>query len=607
MGDVKKDMTLFEVSWEVCNKVGGIYTVLASKMPLMLSSIDNYFAIGPYDEKHASLDLIPEKPPARIASVFRELEKSHGMRFHYGKWVIKTTKVMEQKPTAILIDPGAFSGRANDIKKEMWDDFRIDTIRSSPGENDVWVWAKAVGLLIEEMVRQGAVSKKNLVGHFHEFLSGMAMLHLKKSKVPIKSVFLTHATILGRSIAGTGREDLYSMVNQGIKSRRTIEEHVAKEYNIEDKFTLEKACALNSDVFATVSEITARECQFMFGRKPDVMLYNGLDMSRFPHMESLSDLHIQYRDEIKKFLSGYFAPYYDIDLSDALIFFISGRFEFRNKGVDMFIDALGRLNQRLRKSGDKRHVVAFVWVPANVREIRHDVEHNLGLFRELEEAIQRESRRVGDRVLRSFTMGKEPSKADLFDQEFLYRVKETRMIYKKSRGQDAPLSPFVTDDNDVLKALRRNGLNNSKDDVVKVIYYPTYLSASDGMLSLSYYNAMMGCHVGVFPSYYEPWGYTPLESSALGLQTITSDLAGFGLYIKPKLKNNDMSISVINRNNKPYEDSVRELESLYWRIYKAKGRDRVMSKIRAKELSGLADWNNMIKNYLKAYDMALKK
>ena len=405
-----KDFTVLEVSWEVCNKVGGIYTVMTSKMPLMLTNINNYFAIGPYNEKSASLELIPEKVPSGLVRVFKSLEKSHGMAFHYGRWLIRQTKVMENKPRAILIDPGRFIERVNDVKGDLWNDFGVDTIRSSPHENEVISWANASGILIDEMLRQKSINGK-VVGHFHEFLAGPGLLHLKKSKSPVRTVFLTHATALGRAIAGAGQEDLYKMVNTGISQKRTVSVDVAKRYHIEDKFTLEKASALNSDVFATVSEITGKECQYMFGRKPDIMLYNGLDMSKFPLMESLSDLHIHYREEIKRFVAGFFCPYYGIDLKDALIFFISGRFEFRNKGVDMFLDALGRLNHMLKKSKDTRKVIAFIWVPFHVREVRHDVVHNLGIFREMEDAIERESRSIGERVMEEFARGGEIAKA----------------------------------------------------------------------------------------------------------------------------------------------------------------------------------------------------
>ncbi len=602
----KSKLTVLEVSWEVCNKVGGIHTVLVSKMPLMLQNIDTYYAIGPYNEKNASLELVPEKPPETLSKAFETLEKKYGMKFHYGKWIIKQTIVMKKKPQAILVDPGRYRERANDIKKEMWEDFRVDTIRSAPHENDVFVWSKSVGILIEEMLKQGAI-QSNSIGHFHEFLSGIAMLHLKKANAPIKSVFLTHATALGRAIAGAGKDDLYGMVNSGIRNRKTISVDKAKEYHIEDKFTLEKACALNSDVFATVSEITGRECQYMFGRKPDIILYNGLDMNKFPIMEKLSDLHIHYRDEIKKFVLGYFSPYYNTDLEDALLFFISGRFEFRNKGVDIFLDALGRLNKKLKTLKTEKKIVVFIWIPTYVKEPRHDVMYNLGIFRETEEAIERESHKIGERILKAFAKGKKPEKVEIFDPEFLFRLKETRLILDKMKGQQPPVSPFVVDDNEITESIRRNGLNNTESDPVKVIYYPTYLSASDGLLGIGYYNAMIGCHLGVFPSYYEPWGYTPLEAAALGLQTITSDLAGYGLFIRSKLKKGETSISIVHRNNVQYEESVKELENLLYDIYKAKRKERVANKIRAKQLSHLADWNNMIKNYMKAYQMALSK
>jgi glycogen(starch) synthase len=598
--------SVVEVSYEVCNKVGGIYTVIVSKMPLMLRNTEKYLAIGPYYEKQAALELVREEPPPKLASVFDALGRRYGMRFHYGKWLIRHAAGTGQKPEVILIDPGRYKEKLNGIKADLWESFGVDSLAADSTYDEPLPWSKATGMLIQEMSKARLLGQRP-VAHFHEWLTGAGLLHLKGSRSSVRTVFLTHATMLGRAIAGTGRDDLYGMIREGLANRATVQDDVARKYNVMGKFSLERASANNADVFATVSEITGRECQFMFGKKPDIYLYNGLDSNRFPLMENLSELHIRYREEMKKFVAGYFCPYYSIDLEDALFFFISGRFEFRNKGVDMFIDALGSLNERLKGAGSKKVVVAFIWIPAYVRESRNDVLNSLGVFRELEEDVNKESERMAGRILRAFVKGREPEKTEIFDQDFLFRLKEARSVLDKLRGQNPPVSPFVLDENEITSALQRSGLNNEASDPVKVIYYPTYLSASDNMLGMDYYKAMTGSHLGVFPSYYEPWGYTPLEAAALGLQAITTDLAGFGIFIRPELRENEASIMVLPRDGVPYEESVSKLEDMLYRIYRMDRKDRVAGKIRSKELSGLADWNAMVRNYFKAYEMALKK
>jgi glycogen(starch) synthase len=445
-----------------------------------------------------------------------------------------------------------------------------------------------------------------VVAHFHEWLVGAGLLYVKANKVPCRTVFITHSTALGRTIAGSGREDIYGLISEGLKRKQTVSDDKAREYHAMDRHSMERASAQKADVFTTVSDIVGTECEFILGRKPDVILHNGLDMAKFPVMEDLSDLHIEYRNDIRRFVSAYFSPYYPIDMEDTLFYFISGRFEFHNKGMDLLIDAMGRLNKRLMKSKSKRTIVLFIWVPCYVKGRRSDIMDNLALFEDLEETIKEESSRIAERIMASFAQRKRITYSSIIEQGFLHELKKAELTIRK-RDSMPPISPFMFDSNQVSQALERNGLINRPEDKVKVIYYPIYLSSTDGILGLNYYNAMMGCHVGIFPSYYESWGYTPLEAAALGCQSITTDLAGYGRFMKPQLGKDDYSIMVVPRERKPYEQSVAHLEDLLFRIYNMNKRQRVQFKIRAKQLSKLADWGTLINNYLKAYDMALSK
>ncbi len=600
----KKDITVIEVSYEVCNKVGGIHTVITSKIARMMDNIQNYIAIGPYYEKPASIVFEKEKPPVLFQKAFNSLNKKHGINCFYGRWSIQEQRMLKKKPVAILIDPGDFRSQTDEIKREMWEFARVDSTTNDWWYNEPLPWSYACGLLIEELIREGAIRGK-VAAHFHEFLTGAGLLYLKKNRVPVRTVFTTHATMLGRSIAGTGREDIHSMISDGLSRKETMPDDKAREYHVLSKHSMERASAVNADIFTTVSDVTGRECEFILGRKPEIILYNGLDMAKFPDMEDLSHLHISFRDHMRKFLTAYFSPYYPINTENTLFYFISGRFEFHNKGLDVFIDALGKLNRRLKNMNSKKTVIVFVWVPCNVKGRDPDVMDNLALFEDLDESISKESRRISKRIMDSFAQRKSIKNMKIVDEAFLHELKKAAL--KIRRKGYPPMTPFSVDPNDITKSLESSDLLNRKEDMVKIVYYPTYLSSTDGIMGLNYYDAMIGSHVGVFPSYYESWGYTPLEAAALGCQSITTDLAGYGKFISPSLGKSEFGVMVIPRENKSYQESVDYLENLLYRIYSMSKSERGQSKIRAKQLSMLADWSNLIKNYLKAYEMALSR
>ncbi|MFH0956243.1 MAG: glycogen/starch synthase [Candidatus Aenigmatarchaeota archaeon] len=590
-----KDATLLEVSYEVANKVGGIYTVLVSKMSYALENFATYYAIGPYYAGQAAKEFTKEKPPANLAAVFAKLE-GRGVKCVYGRWKI------EGSPKAILVDPESLRSGADGIKLKLWEEYKIDSWKADEWFNEPVVWAKAVGMLIEEMENSG-LFVSGAIAHFHEWLTGTALLHLKSAKSKIPTVFTTHSTVLGRAIAETGREDLYEIINKG-KVKPDVK---AYEYSAQSKHLLEKAAAVNADVFTTVSETTAKECEFVLGRRPDAVLANGLDMRKFPSPENVEKMRKACADRVKTFLLGYFLPSYEIDADNSLVCFISGRHEFRNKGIDIFIDALGRLNARMKKDGEKKTVFAFIWVPTQTKGKKPTVVEHLAVMDDAEKLIDMEAEKIEDEVLRDFIKGKKPKDSVKLDHAFLKRLSGMWETLKKAGGENPPLSPFnVGEDNIIVKSLEKNGLLNRKADRVKVIYYPDYVSESDGLLGLKYYSAMAGCEMGIFPSYYESWGYTPLESAALGLHAVTTDLSGFGKFIMPFLKPGEKSIMVIGRDGKKDADAAKELEELMHDICAMTPEERLSHRMRAKELSGLADWSQLFDNYMKAYEMALR-
>jgi len=586
---------LFEVAFEVCNKVGGIYAVLESKAARMVELYKgNYFAIGPYYPERAILETIKQKPPKYCEKIFSSLDKN-GIKCHYVKWLV------QGKPNVILVEFDNLLENVNNIKTELWKKYKIDSWETKFDFEEPIAWSTAVGMLIERLIP--CFENKNIVAHFHEWLSGAALLYLK-DKIP--TVFTTHATMLGRTIAGWG-EDLYKEVNDAIYNNVSLDPKRPYKYGIQAKHQMEKACAENCTVFTTTSEITAKEASYILGKRPEIILPNGLDIERFPTMEEFALLHRKYREKIKHFLSAYFNPYYKTDLWDAMIFFTAGRYEFRNKGYDIFIEALGKLNERMKKEKIKNNVFVFFYVP------RGDIRENIGLmestqlYDDMREAVNDELPWIEEMVLDSLTKGKMPKMTVIFKKEFLEECKRKIAAFKR-KGNPA-FSAYIVDEDDlIVNDFKKNNLLNRIDDKVKVIFYPSYLSTTDRLLGLNYEQAVQGSHLGVFPSYYEPWGYTPLECAANGILAITSDFAGFGIFIK---QNSDQSkkpgIMVLERDGKIHEEVVEKLYEMLWNVVTMTRKERVPKKAQAKDLASLANWKILIKNYAQAHNMALER
>jgi glycogen synthase len=586
---------LFEISYEVCNKVGGIYAVLESKAARMVEAYgENYIAIGPYYADKATMEAVKQKPPEDFEKVFAALEKE-GIICHYVKWMI------HGRPNAILIEFNGTLKNINDIKTSLWEKYKIDSLGSGFDFDEPVAWSTAAGILIEKLMI--CFQNKKMVIQCHEWLAGGALLHLK-GKVP--SVFMTHATMLGRTIAGSG-EDLYKEIDEASKENRPLDPSRPYKYGIQAKHQMEKACAENASVFATTSEITSREASYTLGKKPDIILPNGLDIDRFPTMEEFALLHRKYREKIKQFLSAYFSPYYRTEMWDSMIFFTSGRYEFRNKGYDVFIDALGKLNQRMKRENVRHNVFVFFFVPRGGTRENIEILESIRLFDDIKEFVGDEMPWIEEMTMNSIIKGKTPKINAVFRKEFLEECKKKIAAFKK-RG-NPPFSAMIFDGGDsIIDAFKRSGLLNRQEDKVKVIFYPSYLSSTDRMLGLDYEQVVQGSHLGVFPSYYEPWGYTPLECAANGVLSVTSDLAGFGIFIK---QNSDQSkkpgIMVLEREGKAYEEIVENLYNDLWYTVSMNRNERVPKKAQAKDMASLADWKILVENYIQSENMALDR
>ncbi|MGV8150267.1 MAG: glycosyltransferase [Candidatus Woesearchaeota archaeon] len=586
---------VFEASWEVCNKFGGIHTVIKSKSSQMMETYKNYFLIGPYFEKNAKVEFISMDPPEEFRDAFAELG-SQGIICHFGKWL-----ELKGLPYTILIDFSGILEKTNVVKGEYWKDYGIDSIRAGWDFDEPSMWSYAVGMMIHKLYEK-SLRGKNVIAHFHEWLAGFGLLYLRKNCHNVATVFTTHATVLGRSLSSSG-VDIYAMM-QNILSRQSdiIKEAYAR--NIEAKHLTESATANNAHIFTTVSEITAIESECFLGRKPEVILLNGLDLEKFPSFEDISIKHISSRDKIREFLTYYFFPYYTYDVNNSLIFYTQGRFEYTNKGYDLIIRALGLVNERLKRENSTKTASVMFWVPLQTYGIRLDVLENKNYYMHIKNYVYSNSPDILQKITYDF-ISKKDNVEELFTDQFLRDIKKDLMIF--SRTGTPPLSTHNIDENNVMiRYLRENNLLNRSDDRIKVIVEPVYLDGNDGLIDLGIYDAMAGCHLGMFPSYYEPYGYTPLESAALGVPTITTDMAGFGRYIKTQNPDNK-GIIVLERTGKPdHEVTSKFADVLYGFIMMDKS-DRINEKLRAKALSNYADWKLLIKNYIAAHDAAITK
>jgi glycogen(starch) synthase len=599
---VTDDKYIFEASWEVCNKVGGIYTVVRSKAQLLTKRYPNYFLIGPYKKASADVEFVTDILPHGFGEVFEELKKE-GIVCYFGHWLAKGN------PKVILIDFSGYWPKMDSIKKDLWDNFKVDSLNSGFEFNEVVLWASAVGKLVEKFVLtqswRGTGGK--CIMHAHEWIAGAAILHLKMKKIKIATIFTTHATMLGRTIAGNGR-NLYDELD-------TLNpEQEARNYGIIDKFSMERAVAKECDVFTTVSEITGIEAEKLLGRKPDILVLNGLDSDTLPTYEEAAIKHARNRHKLHEFMRYYFLPYYYFDVDNTILLFIVGRYEFKNKGIDITIDALGRLNDLLKKEKEfDKNIVCFFWIPRDVQGVRQEISMNKTAFTTLHEFVEDNIHDIKTNVVSNIIrigaekMNNQNICENILPEDMISRIKRMGVNFAK-RG-NPPLSTHnisYEDQDAIVSNCRRVGLTNRAEDKVKIVFYPIYLSGVDGLTDMSYYDGMNACHLGLFPSYYEPWGYTPLECGSLGVPSLTSDLSGFGKFLE-KQTTATSGIYVLKRHGRSYEESLVDYTNILYNFSKLSKSERVQQKILAKELSLLADWKVLIENYYKAHTLAVQK
>jgi len=598
----------FEVSFECGNKVGGIYTVLTSKSKEMKRVYGkNYYTIGFYNPDSYFKYFVEEEAPKDIKKIFKDLEKI-GIKCFWGKWITAHSVRL------ILIDPKEFMKKnINLIKKKLWESYKIDSMKTGFDYDEPIAWSTAAGILIEKLVKNKNFKKKRIVAHFHEWLSGGGLTYLLKKKIPIGLVFTTHATRIGRA-KSYGGENLIKEVTKCLKNKKYFKDSGSYKYKLEAQHMVEKVCANRADVFTAVSDIVSREAKYILSKEADVITPNSLDFDVFYTTETLTILHRRNRKPINEFLEAYFSPYYPVRMKDNIVFFISGRYEFLNKGVDLFIEALSKLNQRLKKKNNfRRNVFAFILIPSGIKGPKKELLESIIQYHKLKTMLGEQFFEMKDEIINQILDGKKIDFKKAMDKTFIPRTVAWSHFFSRFRGRDAPLCAFELTcdekDDEIINHLKQNELLNKADDKVRVIFYPTYLSPTDGLLGMSYQDFAIGTSMGVFPSRYEPWGYTPFETAALRVLSVTTDMAGFGSFIQnySKKLGKNSAIKVLKVMDREKKEVVKDLIDILEECVFLDKEERMKAKMETRYLVEKLDWKYQIKHYLEAHSLAIKK
>ena len=598
------DALLVEVAWEVCNQVGGIYTVIRSKVPATVPAWgERYCLLGPYFAHQAQGEFEPDDDLAvhtaadPFGAAVRTM-RAAGYDVHLGTWLVTG------RPRVVLINPFQAYEKLGALKTDLWQRHGIP----APDTDDLLHQVIAFGHLTTVYFQHLAAQVKpaqRLLGHFHEWMTGVAIPELRRLQVPAHLLFTTHATLLGRYLA-MNDGDFYDHLMW------VDWEAEARKFNIEPAVRMERAAAHGSHVFTTVSELTVRECIYLLDRIPDVVLPNGLNIERFVALHEFQNLHQQYKAQIHEFVMAHFFQSYAFDLDKTLYFFTSGRYEYHNKGFDLTLEALARLNHRLQQSGLEGQVVMFFITKRPFTSINPQVLERRAMLDEVHETCRAIEAQVGERLFYAAAASQDhklPELGTMVDDYWKLRYRRTLQSWKTKALPPVITHNLVNDgDDDILAFMRRANLLNHRHDRVKMVYHPDFVSPASPLLGMEYGQFVRGCHLGVFPSYYEPWGYTPLECVARGVPAITSDLSGFGDYVLQTIPDPEAKgIFVVHRQEKSFDESAEELTEMMWQFVLLNRRERIMQRNGVESSAELFDWKNLRVHYDRAYALALER
>ena len=541
---------IFESSWEVCNKVGGIYTVLSTRAKTLQEKIpDHIIFIGPdcWKEKSSPYFVSDKKLIGKtmLGGWIDHAKKEDGLNLKVGRWNIPG------KPIAVLVDFAPYFKKKDEIFGRMWELYQVDSLHAYGDYDEASMFSYAAALVVESYYNFFGLHRKKVIYHANEWMTGRGMLYLQHKVPQIASIFTTHATSIGRSIAGNNKPLYdYLFAYNG--------DQMAKELNVESKHSIEKQTAHYADCFTTVSEITANECRELLDKPVDAVLPNGFENNFVPKAATFTKKRKAARQRLLDVANALLGTRLD---DETLIVSTSGRYEFRNKGIDVYIEAMNRL---LRDRDLKKTVVAFIEVPGWVGDPRLDLKERLDL----------------------------------------------KMSF------DTPLEvPMLThwlhnmSHDNVLGMLKYYNMWNHQDDKVKLIFLPCYLTGEDGIFNMSYYDLVLGNDLCIYPSYYEPWGYTPLEAVAFKVPCITTDLAGFGLWansVKGGYSELTDGVKVIHRTDYNYSEVADAIKDTVAEFSNMAPAEVKKCRTAADKLSKKALWSEFIKYYEEAYDVALR-
>ncbi|CAH8533756.1 unnamed protein product [Schistosoma guineensis] len=520
---------VFEVAWEVVNKVGGIYTVIRTKAASAVEELgDRYILFGPLNEVCMRTEVDVAEPTNEALKRTVKAMREHGTKVVFGRWLI------EGYPNVVLFDIGSSAWRIDSWKKELWESCNIG--------------------------------------------------------IPVHDTECNDAVIFGALVAWFLKEE-------------------AGDRNIYHRYCLERAAVHCAHVFTTVSKITGLESKFLLRREPDIITPNGLNVIKFAALHEFQNRHALAKEKLNQFIQGHFYGHYDFDLDKTLYFFIAGRYEFQNKGADIFIESLARLNHHLKQAQTDVTVVAFLIFPAHTNSFNVDSFRAQAIVKQLRETVNSIQSEMGHRLFEVCLRGLIPQGSDILTQGDVFRLK--RCIYATQRNNLPPICTHnvVQDNIDlVLCNLRRCQLFNDRHDRVKVIFHPEFLSSTNPLLPMDYEEFVRGCHLGVFPSYYEPWGYTPAECTVMGIPSVTTNLSGFGCFIEEHVEDpKSYGIYIVDRRFQSCEDSVQQLTKYLVEFCQYSRRQRIVLRNRTERLSELLDWKNLSCYYQRARLMALKR
>ena len=536
---------IFESSWEVCNKVGGIYTVLSTRAKTLQDVFtDRVIFVGPDFWMDKVNPLFVENENLFVAWKEHAIQKE-GLKIRVGRWNIPG------EPLVILVDFTPFFAAKDEIYGKMWEDFQVDSLHAYGDYDEASMFSFAAGKVVESFYRFNLTENDKVIYQAHEWMTGMGALYLQKTVPQIATIFTTHATSIGRSIAGNNKPLYdYLFAYNG--------DQMARELNMEAKHSIEKQTAHHVDCFTTVSEITNNECKELLDKPADVVLMNGFEDDFVPQGRSFAPKRKKARAALLNLANKLLGTRLG---DDTLIIGTSGRYEFKNKGINVYLEALNRLT---RDKDLKKDVLAFIKVPSWVGDPRQDLLERLRSKEEFDTPLE---------------------------CPFI-----THWLHNMSHDQ-------------VLDMLKYLGMSNAMDSKVKVIFIPCYMDGKDGILDVTYYDLVLGNDLTVYPSYYEPWGYTPLESVAFHVPAITTDLAGFGLWVNSLLgRYSELKdgVKVIHRSDYNYSEVADAIKDTVVEFSELK--DAEIKKIR-KNAAGIAEkalWKHFIQYYYEAYDIALR-